>query len=147
MKFPSVLWLALIASVPLRLAAEVWTIRVEEPTGLYPRTNEVVAVPYAKIGGKHAVWRVVDRQSRELPWQATEDALLFPVTLIPGELPIYRISVSDRTNTNFVNTIRLRTIGINRLELGNPFFRALIDKQAGAIVEAFNLTADTYRTV
>src|SRR5258708_6105030 len=94
--------LLLIPAFPLT-AGETWSVRVEEPTGLYPRTNEVVAVPYAKIGGKHAVWRVVDRQSRELPWQATEDALLFPATLIPGELPTYRISVSDRTNTNFVN--------------------------------------------
>src|SRR6266404_4475266 len=145
MKFPSVLLLAVIASVPLRLAAEVWTVRVEEPTGLYPRTNEVVAVPYAKIGGKRPAWSVVDTQGKELPWQATDDALLFPATLIPGELPEYRIAASADTKTNFVNQIHLRKIGMNRVELGNRFFRILIDTHSGAIIEVFNLTAATNR--
>src|SRR5205807_2692521 len=40
-----------VLAQPLR-ATDVWTVRVEEPTGLYPRTNEVVAVPYAKFGGR-----------------------------------------------------------------------------------------------
>jgi len=43
-----------------------------------------------------------------LPWQATEDALLLPATLIPGELPEYRITAAPETKTNFVNQIRLR---------------------------------------
>ena len=108
MKFPSVLLPALIASLPLQLTAEVWTVRVEEPTGLYPRTNEVVAVPYAKIGGKRPSWSVVDAQGNELPWQATEKALLFPATLIPGQLPEYRISAAHEAKSNFVNEIHLR---------------------------------------
>ena len=33
------------------------------------------------------------------------------------------------------------------MELGNRFFRVLIDKQAGAIVEAFNLSAESHRTL
>jgi beta-mannosidase len=114
---------------------------------LYPRTNEVVAVPYARIGGKQAGWRVLDPHGREVPWQATEDALLLPATLIPGELPKYRITASSESKTNFVNQIHLRSIGLNRLELGNRFFRLLIDKQAGAIVEAFNLTASEHRVL
>src|SRR5258706_9614692 len=108
MKLLPVLLLALIASLRLRLAAEVWTVRVEEPTGLYPRTNEVVAVPYAKIGGKQSDWNVVDAQGQELPWQSTDSALLFAATLIPGELPEYRISSAAHTRTNFINQIHLR---------------------------------------
>jgi len=128
-------------------ASEVWTVRVEEPTGLYPRTNEVVPAPYAKIGGKKPAWRVVDAQGKELPWQAAEEALLFPATLIPGELPEYRIAAMAESKTNFVNPIRLRKLGLNRVELGNPFFRLLVDLKAGAIVEAFNLSAETHRTL
>ena len=89
MKLWSFVLLAAGASVALsQLAwAGTWRVRVEEPTGLYPRTNEVVVVPYAKLGGSHANWQVVDSRGQELPWQATDDSLLFPATLIPGELP------------------------------------------------------------
>ena len=140
-----VLLFGLLASVPLGFAAEAWRVRVEEPTGLYPRTNEVVTVPFSKIGGRKPGWTVVDRQGQELPWQVTSDALLFPATLIPGELPEYGIAVSADTKTNFVNQIHLRKIGLNRIELGNRFFRVLIDGNSGAMVEAFNLTAETNR--
>jgi hypothetical protein len=125
--------------------AAAWSARIEEPTGLYPRTNEVVAVPYAKLGGKHDAWQVVDPQGREVPWQATDSALLFPATLIPGELPEFQITTVSETNTNFVNQIRLRKLGLNRIELGNRFFRVLVDLRAAAIVEAFNLSADDHR--
>jgi len=128
-------------------AADAWTVRVEEPTGLYPRTNEIVEVPYEKLGGKRGPWVVTDRQGGELPWQATEHGLLFPATLIPGELPEYQVAPTETAATNFVNQIRLRILGLNRVELGNRFFRVLIDKQAGAIVEAFNLSADSHRTL
>ncbi|HTL55698.1 MAG TPA: hypothetical protein VL361_08460 [Candidatus Limnocylindrales bacterium] len=126
-------------------AAESWTIRVEEPTGLYPRTNEVVAVPYERIGGKRDAWQVADQKGRELPWQASEDALLFAATLIPGELPNYRIKSLSETRTNFANGILFRSIGLNRIELGNRFFRVLIEKQAAAVVEAYNLSAESHR--
>ncbi len=149
----SELWLWAVVATLLLIgnnhlqAAGAWRVRVEEPTGLYPRTNEVVTVPYTKIGGRQSAWRVVDAKGQELPWQATEDALLFPASLIPGELPEYVLAAAENVSTNFVSQIHLRQIGINRVELGNRFFRVLIDKQAAAIVEASNLTADTYRTV
>jgi beta-mannosidase len=133
------------AVLPLPACAESWRIRVEEPTGLYPRTNEVVVVPYSKIGGQHPAWQVVDPLGKELPWQETDNALLFPATLIPGELPEYQIRAVRQTNTNFINQIYLRKLGRNRVELGNRFFRVLIDLQAGAIVDAFNLTAEAHR--
>ncbi len=139
------LWLLLLAGA--QPAAAAWSVHVEEPTGLYPRTNEVVAVPYAKMGGRQPAWRVVDAEGKELPWQATDDALLFPATLIPGELPEYRITAAPDTKTNFVNRIHLRKIGMNRIELGNSFFRVLIDTHTPAIVEAYNLTAGPQRVV
>src|SRR5436190_14481389 len=132
---------------PILLAADAWSVRFEEPTGLYPRTNEIVAVPYEKLGGKHAAWLVVDGKGKELPWQATDEDLLFPVTLIPGELPEYRISSLAEVKTSFENRILLRSIGLNRVELGNQFFRILIDKQTPAMVQAYNLGADQYRTL
>ena len=134
-----------VIALPVLDSAQTWQVRVEEPTGLYPRTNEVVVVPYSKLGGKHDVWQVVDPQGRELPWQATDSALLFPATLIPGELPEFQITAASDTKTNFVNRIRLRKLGLNRIELGNRFFRVLVDLHAGAIVEAFNLSADEHR--
>ena len=128
-------------------AAQAWTVRVEEPTGLYPRTNEIVAVPYEKLGGRRAVWLVTGAQGRELPWQASDQALLFPATLIPGELPEYRLEAAGAVKSNFINQIHLRAIGLNGVELGNRFFRVLIARQAAAIVEAFNLSAEPYRTL
>ena len=127
------------------LGADAWTIRLEEPTGLYPRTNEIVSIPYDKIGGRHTAWLVFDPKGNELPWQTTDRGLLFPVTLIPGELPEYRVSRITEARTNFNNGILLRSLGINRMELGNRFFRVLIDKQAAAIVEAYNLSAESHR--
>jgi beta-mannosidase len=141
------LGLASILPAAPTTAADNWMVRVEEPTGLYPRTNEVVAVPFVKIGGRQAAWRVADGQGNELPWQSTDEALLFPATLIPGELPEYRITAVPAAKTNFVNQIRLRKIGMNRVELGNRFFRVLIDTRSAAIIEAFNLSADPYRTL
>ncbi|HVV71830.1 MAG TPA: hypothetical protein VHI52_10080, partial [Verrucomicrobiae bacterium] len=122
-------------------------IRIEEPTGLYPRTNEVVGVPYSKLGGRRGLWQVADSQGRELPWQAAEDALLFPATLIPGELPQYRVRAVDTIDTNFTSTILVRPLGLNRVEVGNDCFRLLIDKQAAAIVEAYNLSAAPHRVI
>lgn len=139
--------LALIHSCAFGQNATAWSVRVEEPTGIYPRTNEVVVVPYDRIGGKQPGWRVVDHQNREVPWQAAGDALLFPATLIPGELPEYTLTASAGANTNFTSELRLRAIGMNRVELGNRFFRLLIEKQAAAIVEAFNLNAEAHRTL
>ena len=144
------LWhgVGLCLAVGSLLAADTYRVRVEEPTGLYPRTNEVVAVPYAKIGGKQTAWRVVDKGGKELPWQATENALLLPVSLIPGELPEFRIAAAGPdTKATFVNRIHLRKIGMNQIELGNRFFHVRIDKQIAAMVEAFNLTADMHRTL
>jgi beta-mannosidase len=145
---PIIFLAVVVLSVPVApLAAGSYVVRVEEPTGLYPRTNELVAVPFSKLGGPSASWCVLDPFGREIPWQTTADGLLFPVTLIPGELPEYQVSVSPETHSNFVSRIQIRKLGLNRVELGNKFFRVEIDLQAAAMVEAFNLTADAHRVV
>ncbi|MGH7972991.1 MAG: glycosyl hydrolase 2 galactose-binding domain-containing protein, partial [Limisphaerales bacterium] len=128
-------------------AGPSWSVRVEEPTGLYPRTNEVVAVSYTKLGGRHGAWEIIDSQGSELPRKVTEDSLLFPATIIPGDLPEYSVRAVDSIHTNFTSKILLRALGLNRVELGNRYFRLLIDKQAAAIVEAYNLTAAPHRVV
>lgn len=133
--------------LPSLSVAEGWMVRLEEPTGLYPRTNEMVAVPYARLGGKQPGWSIVDERGTELPWQATEAALLFPATLIPGTLPEYHVEAAPEGRYNFTNQIHLKKLGINRLELGNSCFRLLIDLHAGVIVEAFNLSSERPRTL
>ena len=65
--------------------AQVWTVRLEDPTGLYRRTEEVVRLPLAKLGGNQHGSVVTDSEGRELPWQVGSGELLFPVSLIPGE--------------------------------------------------------------
>ena len=144
---PALLALTLTTTTLSLRAADAWSVRVEEPTGLYPRTNEIVAVSYTKIGGPQTAWRVLDSTGQELPWQATETALLFRATLIPGELPEYQIAPASDVKTNFTNRILLKKIGMNRVELGNRFFRVLLDTHIPAIVEAYNLRADPYRTL
>ncbi len=120
-----------------------WTVRVEEPTGLYPRTNEVVLVPLSRFGGQRGPFVVTDARGQELPWQVADAALLFPATLIPGELPEYRVAVADaKEPRRFANGILLRRVGMNRVELGNSRFRVMVDTQVPAIVEAYALSAD-----
>src|SRR2546423_2355456 len=129
------------------LAGSSWRVRVEEPTGLYPRTNEIVAVPLAKLGQLSFPVMITDARGHEVPWQKVDDALLFPATLIPGELPEYRIVAAPEIDTNFVNQIHFRRLGSNRIEFGNGCFRVLIDLHSAAIVEAYNLTADPHQVV
>lgn len=130
-----------------RLAAQVWTVTVEEPTGLYRRTGEVVAVSLEKLDGLRAGFRVVDGEGRELPWQVAGEELLFPVSLMPGELPEYRIFCCDDSRRNFASEIVARHVGLGRLELGNSFFRLVVDRTAGAIVEAYHLRTGPHRSL
>lgn len=123
----------------LPLAANsVWTVQVEEPTGIYRRVNEVIHVPI-----RGSSFTVVDAAGKELPWQATNDGVLFPASVIPGELPVYRIS-GQPSSPRFPNEIIVRKIGLRRVELGNSHFRIVIDTGIPAIVEAYNLSAEEH---
>ena len=126
-------------------AAEVWTVRVEEPTGLYRRTEEVVAVPLAKFGHRAGWLQVLDAQGRELPSQLTAGELLFPASVVPGETPEYRVARREGVPPRYAGQIVLRKIGMRRVELGNARFRMLIDTGVPAIVEAYSLTTGPRR--
>lgn len=129
-------------------AADSWTVQAEEPTGLFRRTDEIAAVPLDKLGRHTTGFTIVDGQGRELPWQASGGQLYFPVSLIPGELPKYTITCCDSAaKANFVNAITLRKVGMRRVEFGNANFRAVIDTQAGAIVEVYPLRAKPPRVL
>jgi len=132
--------LPLAAAGQLLGAPQVWTLRVEEPTGLYPRTNEVVRVPLEKLGGHAGGFVVADARGQELPWQVGGGQLLFPATLIPGEWPRFRVQATpERAAPRFRNRILLRRVGLHRVELGNDRFRVMVDTRLAAIVEAYSL--------
>jgi beta-mannosidase len=132
---------ALLPAADLRL----WTIRVEEPTGLYRRTRELVRAPLGKLGGHREGFTVVAPDNREVPWQVSGDTLLFPASLIPGELPEYRVYCCSSAGPAFVNGVTLRRIGMRRVEFGNRWFRAVIDTGIPAFVEVYNLQAGPQR--
>lgn len=126
-------------------SAAQWSVRVEEPTGLYRRTGEIVAVPLEKFAPHRAGFTVVDPQGREAPHQVSGGELLFPVSLMPGELPEYTVTCCQANPAPFANAIHARRHGLNRFEFGNEHFRAVIDLRAGAIVEAYSLRAAEHR--
>ena len=117
---------------------------MEEPTGLERRVNEVVSVP---LGAGRSGFTVLAPDSRELPWQVAGGELLFPVSLMPGELPVYRIACCSAPQAAFANEMILRRIGLARVEFGNARFRAIVDLKAGAIVEAYTLSAGPQRAL
>lgn len=136
-------WIALVVCVPLA-ASQRWNVQLEEPTGIYRRYDEVVSLPLAKLSAKLGGFQVIDPQGHEVPWQESERDLLFPASVIPGELPVYRITCCEKTGA-FPNQIVLRRVGMRRIELGNSLFRLMIDAGAAAVVEAYSLTAGPQR--
>src|SRR5712692_6633856 len=136
-------WLVLVACAPLA-ASQTWNVQVEDPTGIYRRYDEVVSAPLAKFAGQRESMRIVDSQGHELPWQASAGELLFPASVIPGDLPVYRVTCCEKTGA-FPNQIVLRRVGMRRVELGNSRFRIMIDTAVPAIVEAYPLTAGPQR--
>jgi beta-mannosidase len=138
---------ALLLAAPCVCGAQVWTVRVEEPTGLDRRTGEVVRVPLAKLGGNRGGFTVLDGKGRESPWQVSGEDLLFQVSVVPGELPLYRVSCCLGGTPKFANQIHYRKIGMRRIEFGNSRFRMVVDTGVPAIVEAYSLTAGPERAV
>lgn len=129
-------------------AATSFTVRVEEPTGLYRRVDEVAAVPLAKVGGHTSGYVVVDAAGRELPWQVGSGELLFPVSVVPGELPEYTVACcAGEAAPRFRSAVVARRVGLQRLELGNARFRAIVDLGVPAVVEAYALSAGPQRVL
>jgi beta-mannosidase len=128
-------------------AAQTWTVRLEEPTGIERRESEVVSAPLSAFGGRTQGFRVMDGEGREVPYQVFAGRLYFPASLRPGATPEYRVTCCDQPPGFFYNPMTARQSGMNRVELANSRFRMVIDLQKGAIVEAYNLTAGSQRTL
>jgi len=134
-------WSFVFACTLATAAQQVWTVQVEEPTGLYRRSGEVIAIPLAKLGAQ-GPFTVIDSAGREAPTQVSARELLFPVSLVPGDRPAYRVACCDTASAgSFRNPIVVRRLGSSRVEFGNGIFRAIIDVRTAAFVEVYS-----YRT-
>lgn len=122
-----------------------WRVRIEEPTGLYRRTGEVAAVGLEKFAPHREGFTVLDAEGREVPHQVAGGELLFPVSVMPGELPEYEVRCCRAAGATFRNPVIVRKTGMRRVEFGNELFRAVIDTGAGAIVEVYSLRAEEHR--
>ncbi len=132
--------LALFLFPAALLSAQPWTARIEEPTGIYRRDNEVVRLPLPASAPRTG-FLVKGPEGQPAPWQRTNGAILFPASLIPGQLPVYTVTCCAPGEPRFPNEILIRRPSPNRLELGNSRFRIVVNLAAAAIVEAYNLSA------
>ncbi len=115
-------------------------VRLEEPTGIERRYNEVIAIPAS------APARVTGPDGKPVPTQFTGSELLFAASLVPGTLPAYQI-IAAPAGKNDSGEIVARKIGLNRVELANSRFRIVVDLAQAAIVEAYNLSAGPQRVL
>lgn len=135
---------ALMMSVPLS-AAQVWTLRIEEPTGIERRTNELVRVPLDRLGSHSGGYRVVDAQGREVAAVIDAGRLVFPVTLMGGAVAEYKVMCCETRPGRLPERVSLIRLSSGRIELKNDLVRLVLDPQTGRIVEAYNLQASAAR--
>lgn len=152
----------------------VWPIRIEEPTGIERREGEVVRLESAfaagQVRGADAL-RVLDERKREVPIQVAvkrihpdkslrEVEILFPVSLIPGQLPAYTLVASpqfskprapDERGGEYRTDLIVRRLGTSRVEIGNDRFGVIVnlgrDGTTPAVVEAYHRGAGPQRSV
>lgn len=148
-----------------------WAIQLEEPTGIERRDDEVVRLgaTFAPNQVRPEQLRMIDPENREVPIQVAVSQkhpdgpiksaeILFPATMIPGELPRYTLMALPQTTDQrrpgehggeYHTDIVIRRLGTSRLELGNSRFGIIVnlgkDGTTPAIVEAYNRTADDHR--
>jgi beta-mannosidase len=128
-------------------AAQTWTVRLEEPTGIERRDGELVRVPLAKIGGRRAGYRITNPAGQELPWQVLGQELLFPATLIGGQMAEYRVSCCQEAPGEFPEQVSARLLPSGRIELANTRVRIIVEAATGRIVEAYPLLAGPQRSL
>jgi len=148
-----------------------WVVRLEEPTGIERRDNEVVRLVtrFTLAQARAESLRVLDEEGREVPVQVVVgDAhadgsiksaeILFPASLMPGRLPRYRLLASAPARSarqpgehggDYLTDIVVRRLGTSRVEIGNSRFGIIInlgkDNTTPAIVEAYNRTSGERR--
>ncbi|HPT28509.1 MAG TPA: glycoside hydrolase family 2 TIM barrel-domain containing protein, partial [Bryobacteraceae bacterium] len=124
--------------------ARAWTVRVEEPTGIERRTGELVRVPLAKLGGYPAGFRVSAPGDTEVPVQVSGGELLFPVSLMGGQVAEYKVVCCSQTNSP-APRVTVRRMASGRIEMRNERVRLVVNPETAAIVEAYNLSAGPQR--
>ena len=166
--------IALLICLAFSVPAQVrkWTVRLEEPTGIERRDKEIVRVNLKSMWQEVRAegLRVLDSQGLEVPVQIHTSPImaggtiwseiLFPATMIPGQLPSYTIIYSpeliQKRNENergggYQTDIVARRIGTSRFEIANSRFQIIInlgkDNTTPAIVEAYNKTSGDERMV
>jgi len=161
----------LIVSVTAAAQSRSWVIQLEEPTGIERRDNEAVSIlaQFAEGEARAGSLRIIDDKNQELPLQIiVRDShpdrsiksaeILFPATLIPGQLPRYRLLALQTVDTtpqpqskggDYKTDLISRRLGTTRIELGNSRFGVIInlgkDKTTPAIVEAYNRSSGEHR--
>lgn len=143
-------------------SAGVWSITLEEPTGIFRRDGEIVSVSTAFAvgearegeltivtpGGEEVVPQVVIG-SRHRDGSLEKAEILFPASLIPGERPVYRLTARrTRQNIGGSNTapdLSGRAIGVGRYEISTPYYSVIInlglENTAPGIVAAWHKRA------
>ncbi|MBA3973245.1 MAG: hypothetical protein C0504_03380 [Candidatus Solibacter sp.] len=127
-------------------AAQIWTVRIEEPTGIERRTGELVRVPLAKLGGHKSGFRVAAPGGREVPVQIDGGHLIFPADVMGAQLVEYTISCCAKPRTP-EPAVTVRRMASGRIEMANGRVRLVIDPDKASIIEAYNLTAGPQRAV
>lgn len=125
--------------------AAVWTVRLEEPTGIERRTGEIVRVPAANLGGHASGYRVADMQGREVPAEVRDGQLLFPASIMGGAVAEYRITCCQPRAAAIESQVAAGRLPSGRVELKNDRVRVVLDPRTGHIVEAYALHAGPQR--
>ncbi len=146
-------------------ARRMWTMTLEEPTGIYRREGEVVTATLNLNEGlarKNQLY-VLGPDGREVLSQieVTETHadgsvraadVLFKATLIPGERPQFLLVAdpeSGGSGSPGPNEITARRIGVGRIDMENSRFGVIVnlglEGTEPAIISAFNRTAGPQR--
>lgn len=135
---------ALAGGLPMT-AASVWTVRVEEPTGIERRDGELVRVPLEKVGGHREGYRVADGQGREVAAVIEDGRLVFPVSVMGAGVAEYRVMCCEKRPGRLREQVSVYRLSSGRIELKNELVRLVVDPRTGQVVEAFNLRAGEAR--
>lgn len=137
--------LAALAVAAWPAAAAVWTVRLEEPTGIERRMAEVVRVPLGKVGGHASGYRVADPRGREVPAEVRGGFLIFPATLMGGAVAEYHVACCRPRTGPLASGVSATRMPSGRVELKNAKLRVVLDPRTGLIVEAYALQAGPQR--
>lgn len=139
-----------------------WAITLEEPTGIFRRDGEIVrvrvdfgagevkrgAMTIVTPGGERLTPQIVNDQSYA-DGSIRQAEILFPVTVVPGERPIYhlhnRLEAGSGVTKPLAPAVTARSIGVGRFEIGNELYGVIVnlglENTEPGIVAAYNRRA------